>query len=274
MNVKLDGKEASKQIYDKIKREQNYLKEDKILAIITVGDDEASKVYVNTKKAKIVECGYDYMHIHLNTNFSYLNLEKLVKDLNANDSVKGIIIQKPLPCSNWEKHIDSLIDPKKDIDGFHPMSNFDSCTPLGIIKLLEYHYVPYEGKNVVIAGRSKIVSQPLAKMLMGKDCTVTMIHSKTDEVTVQKLINNCDVFISAIGKPHYWTTEDFIGLDKKLALVDVGINRVFDEELNKNVVHGDVHPDCYRYFDYYTPVPGGVGLMTVATLIDNLSNTN
>ena len=101
-----------------------------------------------------------------------------------------------------------------------------------------------------------------------------MIHSKTPEPTVRYLIENCDVFVSAIGKPKYWTEDYFNCSHKKIALVDVGINRVFNEELNKNVVVGDVDPRCYEYFDYYTPVPGGVGLMTVATLIDNLSNTN
>lgn len=276
MNVKLDGKEASKKIYDEIKRGQKYLKENKILAIITVGDDKASEVYVNTKKDKTVECGYKYMHIKLSENIHFFELQTLVKSLNDNPDVKGIIIQKPLPkgLAEWDSHIDELIDPKKDVDGFHPMSVHQSCTPKGIITLLDEYKVPYEGKNVLIAGRSKIVAQPLAKMFMDKNCTVTMIHSHTDSETVQKLINQCDVFVSAIGKPNYWTVEDFIGLENKVALVDVGINRVFSEEKQKNIVVGDVDHECYKYFDYYTPVPGGVGLMTVATLIDNLSKTN
>lgn len=276
MNVKLDGKEASKEIYREIKRGQNYLKESKILAIITVGSDEASEVYVRSKKVKTEECGYKYMHIKLSEKTHFFELETLVKSLNENPQVKGIIIQKPLSkhLESWGEQIDRLIDPKKDVDGFHPMSAFKSCTPKGILTLLEYFYVPYEGKNVVIAGRSDIVAKPLAKMLMDKDCTVTMIHSKTPESTVRSLIDNCDIFVSAIGKPKYWTEDYFNCSHKKLALIDVGINRVFNEELNKNIVVGDIHPNCYKYFDYYTTVPGGVGLMTVATLIDNLSNTN
>ena len=274
MNVKLDGKEASKEIYDGIKRGQEYLKENKILAIVTVGDDEASKVYVNNKKKKAVECGYKYMHIQMSETTNFFELENMVKTLNENVDVKGIIIQKPLTKDLEKWNVDHLIDPKKDIDGFHPMSEFDSCTPRGIIHLLDYYKVPYEGKNVVIAGRSDIVAKPLAKMLMDRNCTVTMVHSKTSEPTVRSLIENCDVFVSAIGKPKYWTEDYFNCSHKKIALVDVGINRVFNEELNKNVVVGDVDPRCYKYFDYYTPVPGGVGLMTVATLIDNLSNSN
>lgn len=276
MNVKLDGKEASKEIYEEIKRGQRYLKENKILAIVTVGDDEASKVYVNNKKKKALECGYKYMHIQLSDNTHFFELENVIKNLNENVDVKGIIIQKPLTkeLSRWEDKIDELIHPSKDIDGFHPMSKFQACTPRGIITLLDKYNVPYEGKNVVIAGRSEIVAKPLAKMLMDSNCTVTMIHSKTPEPTVRYLIENCDVFVSAIGKPNYWTEDYFNCSHKKIALVDVGINRVFNEELNKNVVVGDVDPRCYKYFDYYTPVPGGVGLMTVATLIDNLSNSN
>lgn len=273
MNVKLDGKEASKEIYDRIKRGQKYLKENKILAIVTVGDDEASKVYVNNKKKKVLECGYKYMHIQLSDNTHFFELENVIKNLNENEDVKGIIIQKPLTEELESWYFDHLIDPSKDVDGFHPISDFDSCTPRGIIHLLDYYNVPYEGKNVVIAGRSEIVAKPLAKMLMDSNCTVTMIHSKTPEPTVRYLIDNCDVFVSAIGKPNYWTEDYFKHSHKKTALVDVGINRVFNEGLNKNVVVGDVDPRCYKYFDYYTPVPGGVGLMTVATLIDNLSNT-
>jgi methylenetetrahydrofolate dehydrogenase (NADP+)/methenyltetrahydrofolate cyclohydrolase len=272
MSVKLDGKLVSNEIYESIKRGRKYQPESKILAIVTVGDDEASKVYVNTKKKKAVECGYKYMHIQMSDNTHFFELDNVIKNLNENVDVKGIIIQKPLPneLSNWEKQIDEIIDPSKDVDGFHPMSKFKSCTPKGVMTLLDHYNVPYKGKNVVIAGRSKIVAKPLAEMLMAKNCTVTMIHSKTPEPTVRSLIENCDVFISAIGKPHYWTEDYFDCSYRKIALVDVGINRVFNEDLEKNVVVGDVDPKCYQYFDYYTPVPGGVGLMTVATLIDNL----
>lgn len=275
MSVKLDGKFASDKLYNAIKSKRKFNTEYKTLAIVTIGDDEASKVYVNKKKQKAVECGFHYQHIQLSANTNYFQLETIIRMLNENVDVKGIIIQKPLTdlLKNWEEQIDNLIDPEKDIDGFHPMSKFTPCTPKGIISLLETNKVPFARKNVVIAGRSDIVAKPLAKLFMECDCTVTMIHSKTDKETVQHLINNCDIFVSAIGKLYYWTEDYFKGLDKKTVLVDVGINRMYSEELNKYVVRGDVHPDCYKYFDYYTPVPGGVGLMTVATLIDNLALT-
>lgn len=280
MNVKLDGRQVSNEIYAEIKKGQKYAKTSKTLAIITVGNDEASQVYVKSKKVKAVECGFKFMHIQMSEDTTYFDLEKTVDSLNKNDTVNGIIIQKPLPqqLRVWDKMIDELVDPSKDIDGFHPMSNFKSCTPKGIITLLDNYVVPYQCKNVVIAGRSKIVAQPLAKMFMDRDCTVTMIHSHTPEHTVRNLIENCDVFVSAIGKPHYWTKDYFSDTqNKKLAIIDVGINRIttfndFGTEVTKVV--GDVHPDCYQYFNYYTPVPGGVGLMTVATLINNLSITN
>lgn len=267
LNIVLEGKKVAEEIYSKITREVKRHNFRKTLAIITVGGDEASKVYVNNKKKKTEACGYNFMHIQLNENTNFYDLEDLIKSLNTNDNVRGIIVQKPLPkqLEWWDEKIDLLIDPSKDVDGFHPMSNFDSCTPKGIIKLLDAYEVPYHGKNVVIAGRSKIVAQPLAKMFMDKNCTVTMIHTKTDVETVENLINNCDIFVSAIGRPKYWGEYNFRDNKHKIALVDVGINR---DENGK--LCGDVDPESYKHFDYYTPVPGGVGVMTVASLIENL----
>lgn len=263
----LDGKIVANMIYDKIKGEE---KKDyyKTLAIVTVGDDEASKVYVNTKKKRAKECGFSSMHIQLSEDTSYCQLEAVIESLNALQHVKGIIVQKPLPkgLNLFDEEIDKLIDPSKDIDGFNPVSPFVACTPKGIITLLDSYNVQYHGKNVVIAGRSKIVAQPLAKLLMDRNCTVTMIHSKTDKNTVARLIDDCDIFISAIGRPKYWT-EEHLGHGKdKIALIDVGINR---DENGK--LCGDVDPNAYKHFEYHTPVPGGVGVMTVASLIENLN---
>lgn len=267
--IKLDGKVASAKIYDQIQMCNKYRQNKGTIAIVTLGDDEASKVYVASKKAKAELNGFNYQHIQLSLETDYNMLQELIAYLNKSKYVKGIIIQKPLTArlKPFEKEIDCLIDPSKDIDGFHPMSKFESCTPKGIITMLDYYKVPYKGKNVVIAGRSDIVAKPLAKMLMDADCTVTMVHSRTRRDTVRKLIDNCDIFVSAIGKPKYWTP-DYFENSHKIALVDVGINR--DEEMK---LCGDVHPDCYKYFDYYTPVPGGVGLMTVASLLDNLNES-
>lgn len=262
----LDGKIVANMIYDKIKGEE---KKDyyKTLAIVTVGEDEASKVYVNTKKKRAKECGFSSMHIQLSEDTSYCQLEAVIESLNALQHVKGIIVQKPLPkgLNLFDEEIDKLIDPSKDIDGFNPVSPFVACTPKGIITLLDSYNVQYHGKNVVIAGRSKIVAQPLAKLFMDRNCTVTMIHSKTDMETVRTLIKNCDVFVSAIGKAEHWTEDFFECSEKKLALVDVGINRT------ENGLVGDVSKDSYKHFEYYTPVPGGVGVMTVVSLIENLN---
>ena len=272
----LDGKVASAKIYETIAKGQKFSSKPGTLAIVTIGNDEASKVYVNSKKAKALACGFKFQHIQLSENITYKELEETVNFLNKNTHINGIIIQKPLPkhLAKWDSLIDTLVDPNKDVDGFHPMSDFESCTPKGIIKLLDVNEVPYEGKFVVIAGRSKIVSQPLAKMFMDKNCTVVMIHSKTPKDLVEKLIKECDIFVSAIGSKYHWTEYLFRDSKPKIALVDVGINREYDEELKKNRIFGDIHPDCYKYSDYYTPVPGGVGLMTVAMLMTNLNETN
>lgn len=262
----LEGKVVAQMVYDKIKETPNN-NHNKTLAIITVGEDEASKVYVNTKKKKAKECGFNSMHIQLSEGTPFYHLEALINFLNETEFIGGIIVQKPLPrgLNLFDNDIDKLIDPSKDVDGFNPNSDYIACTPKGIITLLESYDVPYQGKNVVIAGRSKIVAQPLAKLLMDKDCTVTMIHSKTDKDTVARLIDDCDIFVSAIGKPQYWT-EEHLGHGKdKLALIDVGINRTEDGK-----ICGDVDPKAYKHFKHYTPVPGGVGVMTVASLLENL----
>lgn len=265
--TKLDGKVASTGIYSEIKRRGLRNTGRRILAIVTLGDDEASKSYVRTKKRKAQECGFEYMHIQLSEGTEFAELEKCIKDLNENIFVKGIIIQKPLPkkLQSWEREIDTLIFPEKDIDGFHPMSHYTACTPKGILLLLKHYKVDYKNKRVVIAGRSDIVGKPLAKLFDKENCTVTMIHTKTDKEYVSDLLASCDIFVSAVGKPHYWTADYFDNDRKRIAVIDVGINRT------EEGIVGDIHPDVYKHFEYYTPVPGGVGLMTVASLIDNLS---
>lgn len=265
--TKLDGKVASTGIYSEVQRRGIDVNQGTMLAIVTLGDDEASKSYVRTKKNKAEMCGYKFMHIQMSESTDYVELETCIKSLNTNPFVKGIIIQKPLPkkLQKWECEIDKLIIPSKDIDGFHPMSDYTPCTPKGIIALLDHYRIDFRGKRVVIAGRSDIVGKPLAKLFDGFDCTVTMIHSKSDKEYVSNLLASCDIFVSAIGKPHYWTKDYFDNDRRKLAVIDVGINRT------EEGIVGDIHPDVYKHFEYYSPVPGGVGLMTVASLIDNLS---
>lgn len=269
MSILMSGKEVSDFILEECKKRLGYCRKIKTLAIVTLGDDEASKIYVRNKINKAESLGLMTMHIRLSENTPSRVLEDTIHALNNLVHVKGIIVQKPLPnhLQGVEDTLDNLIDPHKDVDGFGLDSDHEPCTPKGIMTMLDYYKVPVERKNVLIAGRSKIVAQPLAKMFMDRDCTVTMVHSKTDVETIQKLLDNCDIFVSAIGQPHYWTKECFENCEKKLAVVDVGINR-----LDGKVV-GDVHPNCYEHFEFYTPVPGGVGLTTVATLMENVVDT-
>lgn len=271
MNIEMNAIECSREL-KQMAKDKSFTSR-KTLAIVTVGEDEASKVYVNNKKRELEEYGFSYQHLQLSKSISFESFCRVIESLNNDSYVNGIIIQQPIHADFFSKEqhklINNLVAPSKDVDGLHRMSEFIPCTPLGIIYLLNYFSVPLATKNVVIAGRSELVGKPLAKILMeGYNCTVTIIHSHTARDVVSSLLNNCDIFVSAIGKPKYWTREDFSNSKRKLALVDVGINR---DENGK--LCGDVDPEAYEYFDFYTPVPRGVGLMTVASLIDNLADT-
>lgn len=279
--MKIDAKAISEKYYEKAKKLLNVSGFQKTLAIVTVGNDESSKVYVERKKVKCEECGALYRHIQLSEKIDLNTLKRVIRDLNDDVNVDGIIIQKPLPkhLLAYDTEINNLVDPDKDVDGLNPSSIFVPCTPYGVLKLLTETKINLEGKFVVIAGRSDLVAKPLANLLMKFGCTVVMIHTKTPKDLVKQLINNCDIFISAIGKPHYWTSEylnltpinvahkTFITPKKKIALIDVGITRT-EEGLK-----GDISPECYGVADWYTTVPGGVGLTTVAMLMYNLSLT-
>ena len=271
MTIEMNAVECSQEV-KQMARDKSFTST-KTLAIVTVGEDDASKVYVNNKKRELEKYGFNYQHIQISRCISFESFCRTIESLNNDPHINGIIIQQPIHADLFneeqKKTINRLVAPSKDVDGLHPNSDFIPCTPLGIIYLLNYFSVPLATKNVVIAGRSELVGKPLAKLLMeGYNCTVTIIHSHTAKDTIKSLLNNCDIFVSAIGKPKYWTNEYFNENSKKLALVDVGINR---DENGK--LCGDVSPEVYKNFDYYTPVPKGVGLMTVASLIDNLADT-
>lgn len=246
----------------------------KTLAIVTVGDDESSKVYVERKKRKLTEIGCCYKHISLSSFITIDYLVEVIEELNLDDNVNGIIVQQPLPKHLQKEigRITSAISSFKDVDGFSPVSKFRPCTPLGIIRMIELSGLENKIRNtrVVIAGRSNLVGLPLQQMLMEQyNCTVTIIHSHTDKEYVKELLSNCDVFVSAIGRPYYWTREYFENCDRqRTLLVDVGITRMGDGK-----VVGDCNPEIHDLFAYYTPVPKGVGLTTVACLIENLSRT-
>lgn len=231
------------------------------LAIVTVGDDPASAVYVRNKKKACDEIGITCRHECLPANTTEFNLIKLIKELNRNEFIHGIIVQLPLP-----KHInpDAVTDAiwrSKDVDGFGQNSLFHPCTPEGIIRLLDHHLIPIEGKNVVILGRSNIVGRPLARMMLDRNANVTVLHSKTSDEDRHGFLKKANIIVSAVGKPNVVVPDDVWGA----TIVDVGINR---DENGK--ICGDVNPLAYNYSHAYTPVPGGVGPMTVAMLMEHV----
>lgn len=268
----IDGKELSKKIRNKLKEEVESLKLKGIypkLAVIMVGEDPASKVYVKNKSRACNEVGIEYEEFILNENIEMDELLSLIKDLNDRKDIHGILLQSPIP-----KHLDmykafETIDYRKDVDGFNPINigrltlnrqTFISCTPHGVMKMLEEHRIDLKGTNVVILGRSNIVGKPLAQCLLNKDATVTICHSKTKNI--EEITKNADILISAIGQPKFVKANM---VKEGAVVIDVGINR-----LETGLV-GDVDfEEVEKKASYITPVPGGVGPMTIAMLLHNV----
>ena len=273
MAVIIDGKELAKKTRQNLKIECDELKNKGInpkLAVIMVGDNPASKVYVRNKSKACQEVGVEYEEYLLDSNITQKNLIDLIKKLNNDKNINGILLQSPIP-----KHLDineafRTIDYNKDVDGFHPMNvgkltlgqdTFVSCTPYGVMRMFEEYNIDLCGKNVVILGRSNIVGKPLTQCCLNKNATITVCHSKTQNT--KKITKEADIVISAIGKAKF-ITEDMI--KEGAIVIDVGINR--DE--NGKIV-GDVDfENVKQKASYITPVPGGVGPMTVAMLINNV----
>lgn len=273
MAIIIDGKELAKKTRQNLKIECDELKSKGItpkLAVIMVGDNPASKVYVRNKSKACQEVGVEYEEYLLDSNITQKELIDLIKKLNNDKNINGILLQSPIP-----KHLDineafRTIDYHKDVDGFHPMNvgkltlgqdTFVSCTPYGVMRMFEEYNIDLCGKNVVILGRSNIVGKPLTQCCLNKNATITVCHSKTQNT--KKLTKEADIVISAIGKPKF-ITEDMI--KEGAIVIDVGINR--DE--NGKIV-GDVDfENVKQKASYITPVPGGVGPMTVAMLINNV----
>ena len=273
MAIIIDGKELAKKTRQNLKIECDELKSKGItpkLAVIMVGDNPASKVYVKNKSKACKEVGVEYEEYLLDSNITQKELIDLIKKLNNDKNINGILLQSPIP-----KHLDineafRTIDYHKDVDGFHPMNvgkltlgqdTFVSCTPYGVMRMFEEYNIDLCGKNVVILGRSNIVGKPLTQCCLNKNATITVCHSKTQNT--KKLTKEADIVISAIGKPKF-ITEDMI--KEGAIVIDVGINR--DE--NGKIV-GDVDfENVKQKASYITPVPGGVGPMTVAMLINNV----
>ena len=273
MAVIIDGKELAKKIREELKKECDKLQKDNImpkLAVIMVGNDPASKVYVKNKSKACKEVGVEYIEYLLNEDIKQKELIDLIEKLNQDKNINGILLQSPIPKHLNIEEAFEKIDYRKDVDGFHPMNvgklalgqdSFVSCTPFGIIKMLEEYNIDLCGKNVVILGRSNIVGRPLIQCCINKNATVTVCHSKTRNT--KNITKEADILISAIGKPKF-VTADMV--KDKAVVIDVGINR-----LNDGKIVGDVDYDKVKEkASYITPVPGGVGPMTIAMLLNNV----
>lgn len=268
----LDGKKVSNEIIENIKNEISLHNYHIGFAIIWIGNDESSEIYVRNKIKKCEYVNIKTELFHLDANTSEEEVLTLIDKLNHREDINGILLQSPVP-----EHIDIIkcfnkIDSKKDIDGFSNISVGNlylgrkyhvACTPKGIIKLLEYYNIELEGKHVCIINRSNIVGKPLAHLLLEKNATVTICHSKTKNLN--KITLDADIIVSAVGKPSF-ITKDMV--KEGVIVIDVGISRV-----NGKVV-GDVSFDeVATKASYITPVPGGVGPMTIAMVLENLVET-
>jgi len=268
----IDGKAISMQIKEEIKKEAASLKEqgkNVTLAVIQVGDNPASCVYVRNKKKGCEYIGIGSLSYELKEETTQEELLSLIRELNAREDVNGILVQLPLPAHIDEDTVIREIDPKKDVDGFHPQSvgalcigqpGFVSCTPAGIIELLKRSGVSLEGKECVILGRSNIVGKPMALLMLRENATVTIAHSRTKNLA--EVTKRADILIVAIGKPKMITREY---VKEGAVVIDVGINRDQNNKLCGDVDFDDVAPVCSAI----TPVPGGVGPMTIAMLLNN-----
>jgi len=276
----INGKEFAVNLRARVKSYVDKIKEKESvtpgLAVILVGEDPASQVYVRNKGKQTIEAGMNSYEHKLDASTSRETLLDLVQKLNADDNVHGILCQLPLPEHLNEEEVINSIDPKKDVDGFH-ISNVGllntgqksmvPCTPLGCLLLLKDTLGSLSGKNAVIVGRSNIVGKPMASLLLKESCTVTIAHSRTKNI--EELCSNADILVAAVGRPEMvnknWVKEGAI-------VIDVGINRIkktIDGE-EKNVLVGDVDfNDVKDVAGGITPVPGGVGPMTIACLLAN-----
>lgn len=265
----IDGKAIAKEIREDIKKEAMPLSRKPGLAVILVGDDPASKVYVDNKAKVCMELGIKSFVYRLPDTTTEKELYELVDELNKNDDVDGILVQHPVQGGADEKNVFNRIAPEKDVDGFNVINkgklsagidSFVPCTPLGIVYMLEHEGIKIEGKNVVIIGRSNIVGKPLASLMLRENGTVTVCHSKTENI--KEICQNADILVAALGRAKF-VTEDMV--KEGAVVVDVGINKV-DGKLCGDVDFENVS----KKVSAITPVPGGVGPMTIAMLMKNV----
>lgn len=268
----IDGKATSQKIKDEIKNEVIKLKQKGItptLAVILVGDNPASQTYVASKQKACLACQMGSVMHKLSANTTQQELISLIDVLNADDSIDGILVQLPLPKHINTNEILRKIDPKKDVDGFcaqnmgalvSGLDGFVPCTPLGIMELLKQYNINPQGLNALVIGRSNIVGKPMAALLLNAGATVTIAHSKTKNLA--DLSKNADLIIAAIGKANFIKPEM---IKEGAIIIDVGINRLENGKLVGDCDFENLKDKC----DFITPVPGGVGPMTIAMLLSN-----
>lgn len=278
----LNGNEVSKKLREEIKNKVDMLKNEgkKIphLAAILVGSDGASMTYVAAKEKDCKEVGFDSTVLRFDATMTEAELIAEVEKINNNPAIDGLIVQLPLPKHINEKKVTETIDYQKDVDGFHPMNVglmfkglpcFLPATPYGIIKLLEYYNIETNGKHCVVIGRSDIVGKPMSALMLQKNCTVTVCHSRT--VNIEEHIKRADIVIAAVGIPEYVKAHM---IKDGAVVIDVGITRVEDASTKSGYrLKGDVaYEECATKASYITPVPGGVGPMTRVGLLLNTLN--
>ncbi len=276
----LDGKACGAEVEAEVKAKVSDLEAQGItphLAVVIVGDDPASHVYVGAKEKACARVGVRSTRIDLPSSSDFAQVADVVQKLNNDDSVHGILVQSPLPEGMDELAITDMIDPAKDVDGFHPVNlgrlvqgrvdGLVPCTPAGVVRLLEWGGVDLSGKSAVVIGRSRIVGVPVSLLLArkGVDATVTITHSRTSDLA--DTCRNADILIAAVGMAEL-VQADWV--KPGAAVVDVGVNRVEDSSRERGYrLAGDVHPDVAGVADWLSPVPGGVGPMTIAMLMLN-----
>ena len=271
--ILIDGKGTAKKVREKLKIEVEELKKNNInprLAVIMVGDNSASHIYVRNKSKACNEIGIEFEEHLLPENITQKELIDLIEKLNNRKEINGILLQSPIPDALDINEAFRKISPEKDVDGFNPINvgklvlnqnTFISCTPFGIIKLLEEYGISIEGKQAVIVGRSNIVGKPMSSCLLNKNATVTICHSKTRDLP--SITKQADILVAAIGKSEF-ITEDMV--KEGAVVIDVGINRDENGKLKGDVDFENVSKKA----SYITPVPGGVGPMTIAMLMYNV----
>lgn len=270
MAIILDGRETAKKITEKLRLEVEKLDVKPTLAVIIIGCNPASKVYVKNKEKKALEIGFNSIVIEMDENITKDELEKTIKELNEDKNVNGILLQLPLPKHLNEKDFLDLIDPKKDVDGF---SSYNSgkllkndspyaipCTPKGIIRLLDEYNIDIEGRVSTVIGRSNIVGKPVSILLLNRNSTVIMTHTKTKNL--EHFTKSADILICAAGKKEMIKKEM---IKENAVIIDVGITRDIDGRLKGDVDFDDTKDKA----SYITPVPGGIGPMTIAMLMEN-----